>query len=118
MAMGEGKPPEGIREATMYEAVKIRALREGDTETVRKLATESIVPSRLSEYGQAIKAADSRLMEDPVKVIQDVTEARVENIEKTTGKKPTPKQTEEVKKYRKNSKTLGKSLKSILPTKN
>lgn len=82
MAMGEIFPPDGVREATMYEAVKIRAIAENDVGTLRRLATESTVPSRLSEYGQAIKAADSRLLDDPVKVMQEVAEARAERAEK------------------------------------
>ena len=82
MAMGEELPPEGVREATMYEAVKIRAIKEGDVETVRKLATESTVPTRLTEYGQAIKAADSRLNMDPVRDIQEVIADRKENAKK------------------------------------
>lgn len=87
IAMGEEKPPEGIRPATMYEAVKIRAIKEGDVETLHKLATESKVPTLLSEYGKEIKAADSRIMEDPVKVMQDVATARADKIERLTGKK-------------------------------
>ncbi len=82
MAMGTEKPPEGIREATMFEAVKIRAIKEGDVDTLQKLATESTVPTRLSEYGQAIKAADSRIMDDPVKVMQDVAKTRAEKAQK------------------------------------
>ena len=86
MAMGEIKPPGNIREATMYEAVKIRALREGDVQTAYDLATKSTVPTRLSEYGQAIKAADSRLMIDPVADMQDIIKGRKKTVRKTTEK--------------------------------
>ena len=86
MAMGEIKPPGHIREATMYEAVKIRALREGDVQTAYDLATKSTVPTRLSEYGQAIKAADSRLMIDPVADMQDIIKGRKKTVRKTTEK--------------------------------
>lgn len=82
MAMGEELPPDGIREATMYEAVKIRAIAEGDVATLHKLATESTVPTKLSEYGQAIKAADSGLTMDPVKDMQAVAKERAENAAK------------------------------------
>lgn len=109
MAMGEELPPQGIREATMYEAVKIRAIKEGDVDTLQKLATESTVPTRLSEYGQAIKAADSRIMEDPVKVMQDVAKTRSDVIEKTTGKKPV-RQTEEIKRLSAELETTKKAL--------
>jgi len=87
MAMGDELPPSGVREATMYEAVKIRAIKEGDVETLHALATESKVPGKLSEYGQAVKAADSRIMDDPVKAMQDVGETRAERAKKT-GTKP------------------------------
>lgn len=83
MAMGEEKPPEGVREATMYEAVKFRAIVEKDVDTLHKLATESTIPSKLTEYGQAIKAADSRLMDDPIKVAQEIAEARAEKAKRT-----------------------------------
>lgn len=78
IAMGTEYPPSGLREASVFEAVKIRALKEGDVETLRNLATESTIPTKLSEYGQAIKAADSKLMEDPVKVMRDVAKTREE----------------------------------------
>lgn len=90
MAMGEELPPPGIREATMYEAVKIRAIKEGDVDTLQKLATESTVPTRLSEYGQAIKAADSRLMDDPVKAMQDIGKTREATAARITGAKAPP----------------------------
>jgi len=88
IAMGEEPAPKGVREASVYEAVKIRALQEGDVDLLQSLATDSTVPTKLSEYGQAIKAADSRLMEDPVKAMQDVAKDRAETVKKTTGKKP------------------------------
>lgn len=97
MAMGKELPPEGVREATIYEAVKIRAIKEGDVETLHKLATESTVPTKLSEYGQAIKAADSRLMDDPVKVMQDIANTRMERAKRLTGQAPDiEKQTVEI----------------------
>jgi hypothetical protein len=92
MAMGTELPPTGIREATMFEAVKLRAIKEGDVDTLQKLATESTVPTRLSEYGQAIKAADSRIMDDPVKVMQDVAKARVEKAQATGAKPASPEE--------------------------
>jgi hypothetical protein len=91
MAMGKITPPEGVREATMYEAVKIRAIEQGDVELLRSLATESTIPTKLSEYGQAIKAADSRgMVADPVQAMQEVAEARTEVATKTGRKKATP----------------------------
>lgn len=87
MAMGEETVPQGIRPASIYEAVKLRALKEGDVETLHKLATESKLPTRLSELGQEIKAADSRLMDDPVRAMQDIGKGRQERAKKTSVKK-------------------------------
>jgi hypothetical protein len=97
MAMGEEAPPTGVREATVFEAVKIRALKEGDVETLRQLATESTVPGKLTEYGQAIKAADSKLLEDPVKVMQDVAKTRTELGQKIGTKKVSPAEIERLR---------------------
>jgi hypothetical protein len=84
MAMGEEKSPPGVRPASIYEAVKLRALKEGDVETLHKLATESKLPTRLSELGQEIKAADSRLMDDPVRAMQDIQKARQQKAKRTS----------------------------------
>jgi len=106
MAMGEEPPPTGLREASIYEAVKIRALKEGDVETLLSLATESKIPTKLSEYGQAIKAADSEIMSDPVRVMQDISKVRAERAERT-GKKYSAN---EVARLRKELETLQKAL--------
>lgn len=111
MAMGKEYPPEGVREATVYEAVKIRAIKEGDVETLHKLATESTVPTRLSEYGQAIKAADSRLMDDPVKVMREVAEVRAEKVKRMTGKETdVTQQTAEIERLSRELETTRKAL--------
>ncbi len=88
MAMGDRPIPLGsdgqpVRPASIYESVKLRALKEGDVETLRKLAVESKIPGKLSEYGQEIKAADSELMTDPVRAMQDIAKVRQEYSKKT-----------------------------------
>jgi hypothetical protein len=99
MAMGQDKPPGDVREATMYEAVKIRALEEGDVDTLRALATESTIPSKLSEYGQAIKAADStKMLDDPVAAMQDVAKTRAESNTRTGRKTVNPVELETLQK--------------------
>jgi len=110
MAMGDELPPQGVREATIYEAVKIRAIKEGDIDLLHKLATQSKVPTKLSEYGQAIKAADSRLMEDPVKVAQDVAKAREERLKRTGVKTDVTKQNAEIERLSKELETTKKAL--------
>lgn len=106
MAMGEESPPSGLREASIYEAVKLRALKEGDVQTLMELATESKIPTKLSEYGQAIKAADSEIMNDPVRVMQDIGKIRAERS-KRTGKKATDK---EIDRLRTELETLQKAF--------
>jgi len=108
MAMGEIQPPANVREATMFEAVKVRALNEGDSETLRLLATESTIPTILSQYGQAIKAADSYLIADPVKAMQTVIKHRIEETKKTKGTKA--QQAEELATLRKKLEIAEKKL--------
>jgi hypothetical protein len=86
IAMGEESPSGNLRVAPVYEAVKLRALNEGDSDLLYDLGTESRVPTQLSEYGQEIKAADSSIMEDPVNAMQDVEKDRKEKNKKR-GKK-------------------------------
>ncbi len=96
MAMGQELPPAGLREASIYEGVKLRALKEGDVQTLMELATESEIPTKLSEYGQAIKAADSKIMSDPVKVMQDISNTRIERS-KRIGRKSTNAEVERLR---------------------
>lgn len=86
IAMGEIDPPGDLRIATVYEAVKLRALNDNDIDLLYDLGTASKVPTRLSEYGQAIKAADSSIIEDPVKAMQDIEKDRKNKLKKK-GKK-------------------------------
>ncbi|MDD5459647.1 MAG: hypothetical protein PHF37_09685 [Phycisphaerae bacterium] len=87
MALGRIAPPSGLRPASIYEAVKFRATMERDVVTLRELATESTVPTRLSELGQEIKAADVRNPEDPVRAMTDVITTAEKSYETKTGKK-------------------------------
>ena len=96
IAMGLEAAPEGLRDASVYEAVKLDALKNGDVDLLRKLAVESTVPSKLSAYGQEIKASDSKLMDDPVRVMQDVAKTRQEYA-KRTGQRYTSEEIERLK---------------------
>jgi hypothetical protein len=90
IALGKEKPlNQEIRPASMYEGVKFRATMEGDIETLRNLAlpSETSVPTRLSQLGQEIKAADVRNPEDPVAAMTDVIKTAEKSFEKKTGKK-------------------------------
>lgn len=70
-------PPGDLRDASVFEAVKQRAIKEDDVDTLRRLATESPIPSRLTAYGQEIKAADSLVdSNDPVELMQSVMRSK------------------------------------------
>lgn len=102
MALGKKAPPKGLRGASIYEAVKYKAVKEGDVETLRQLATESTIPTKLSALGQEIKAADTRTaLADPVKAMQDIKkkkEAVVKKRKKITSiKRETSRMTKEMK---------------------
>ena len=93
MALGKKEIPVGsdgkpIEPARLFNSVKERALAKGDVETLRVLATESTIPLLLKKYGQAIKAADDGLFNDPVRVMQDIVDIRKQRAERT-GKKIT-----------------------------
>jgi hypothetical protein len=83
IALGKESPPKGLRSAAMYEAVKYKAVKEGDVETLRQIANESTIPAELSALGQEIKAADTRTaMADPVKAMQDIKKKKEAVVKK------------------------------------
>jgi hypothetical protein len=83
VAMGAENAPGDLRDASVFEAVKLRAVKEGDVATLKKLATESTVPARVSAYAQQVKAADARLLDstDPVELMQTVIKAREKGVQ-------------------------------------
>ncbi len=102
MALGKEAPPKGLRAASIYEAVKYKAVKEGDVETLTQIATESTIPAELSALGQEIKAADTRTaMADPVKAMQDIKKKRETKVKKRTKvksiKRETSRLTQEMK---------------------
>jgi hypothetical protein len=83
VAMGTENAPGDLRDASVFEAVKLRAVKEGDVATLKQLATESTVPARISAYAQQVKAADARLLDstDPVELMQTVIKARENGVQ-------------------------------------
>ncbi len=87
IAMGEENAPKGIIPESVYTAVKLEAIKNGDVETLRDLATKSQLIGEATTMGQRIKALDSGNLEgDPVRAIQDIQKARGAVAEKSTGK--------------------------------
>lgn len=77
VAMGRENPPGDLRDASVFEAVKQKAIQDQDVQTLKELATESTIPSKLTAYGQEIKAADNMVdSNDPVELMQSVIQSR------------------------------------------
>jgi hypothetical protein len=93
MAMGEEFPPSNVREAVMYEAVKIRALLNGDVVTLHQLVSESKVTRpadrkggwREFEVEKALKAAqvgaEQKTDRKPEQEVQTEIESLREDLE-------------------------------------
>jgi len=77
MAYGKIPPPAGLRPASIYRAVAVKARNEGDVETLRNLAV--VYPQislELTALGQEIKAADVGVLADPVKAMQEIQKTK------------------------------------------
>jgi hypothetical protein len=91
MAYGQVDPPSGLRPASIYRAVAIKAREEGDVETLRNLAVvHPAISEELTALGQAIKAADVGIEGDPVRAIRDVAKHREKVVSKRKKIKDVP----------------------------
>ncbi len=85
IAMGETPPPAGLREGSVFTAVREQAKAAGDTQTLIDLAHSNLA-TEASTLGQRIKAYDAfRDVNDPVRAIQDVISAREKQATKKGG---------------------------------
>jgi len=83
MAYGKIPPPAGLRPASIYRAVAVKARTDGDVETLRTLAVvHPQISEELTAMGQAIKAADVGVDGDPVRAMQDVAKTREKIVQK------------------------------------
>lgn len=85
VAMGHGYPPEGVRQESVFIAVENKAIADGDAELMRRLATESSLPSASTKMGQAIRMLGERVKNSPVALIQKVADARQKAATKRFG---------------------------------
>lgn len=80
---GNVAPPEGVKLGSVYTAMKLDALEKGDVAKILELS-KSKANETASAYGQEVKAFDSQLANDPVKIINDIQKARETASEKRT----------------------------------
>lgn len=106
---GNVPPPEGVKLGSVYTAMKLDALERGDVAKVLELS-KSKVNEIASSYGQEVKAFDSQLASDPIKIINDVQKIRETQSEKRT-------QTTKVKAQEKVVDEIKKEVKAKAPTK-
>ncbi len=81
IAKGEALPPLHILPESIYTALEIKAIKEGDVQTLQDLA-QSKIPTYA---GQRMKALDSADPNSPVKIMRDIQAAREAKLEKTGG---------------------------------
>jgi hypothetical protein len=94
IAMSLEAAPEGLHAGTAFKAIELKAIQDGDKQTLLELATSKTV-NQASLYGQEIKAFDGRDPNSPVDAIASLAEVRVQAAEKRLPKGKTIKQEKE-----------------------
>lgn len=79
IAMGDENPPAGLKVGSVYSAVKEMAIKNGDIDLIMRLATSENINALAREFGQEVKAFDSGIARDPVKVIKQILDIRKES---------------------------------------
>lgn len=92
IAMGD-TAMKGIETGSVYKALEIKALENGDIPTIMKLA-KSTAPT---DFGRALKAFDSADPNSPVRIIRDIRASRASLAEKRGGKSESKLKMQEVK---------------------
>lgn len=89
---GEDPVPKGISGTYLLKATEDHAIRTGNGEILRELASSPLV-SETSRFGQELRMAAERNPESPLKAISDINKAREGRIQRTGGnvKKSTTK---------------------------
>jgi len=89
IASGEEALPSNLRASSLIVALEEHAIRKGDAQLLRDLASSKLV-SETSRHAQELRLLAERSPDSPVKVIQDISKAREDFLQKRT--KQTPKQ--------------------------
>lgn len=78
IAFGEAPEQGDIRAQEIFTGLRIKAVMEGDVDTIQELATNPHATALATELGQRIKALDTSEPGDPVKAIREVVKASEE----------------------------------------
>ena len=84
VAMGESQPPKGILPESVLVAVEDVALKAGDIDTLRRLATSSRLVDEATTMGQRLRLLAERNPESAVANIQRVAKTRIKAVEAKT----------------------------------
>lgn len=98
IAMGEETAPEGVIPESLFVAVENKAIKEGDVNTLRELATASRLSTEATTMGQRIRTLAERDPESPVGAIKDVQAVREEAVLKKAKSKDVKQAREKIAK--------------------
>lgn len=76
VALGRKPPPRGLLPESVLVAVERRATKEGDVDTIRRLATNSGLSVEATTMGQRLRTLGERDQSSPVGAIKSVQDAR------------------------------------------
>lgn len=80
IAMGQELAPNDVIPESIFTAVENQAIKNGDVETLRQLATQSSLSSEATTMGQRIRALAERNPDSPITAIQKIQSAREERV--------------------------------------
>jgi hypothetical protein len=100
IALGQELPPEHLLPESVYIAVENKALKDGNVDMLRKLATEGSLSSEATGMGQRIRMLGERDPDSAVTAMRKLVEARTKAIEKRTGKTVNKAVSDEIKQIR------------------
>lgn len=84
MVMGREPVPSHVLPEALFTALEEHATKTGNVDLLRQLATESPLSLEATAMGQRIRALGERAQDSPVRLIQEVRDAREAAIEKKT----------------------------------
>jgi hypothetical protein len=86
VALGQELPPEGILPESVFKVVEDEALKNGDVNLLRELATESHLTTEATGMGQRIRMLAERDPHSAVRNIREVIKAKEAAVQRRYGK--------------------------------